>query len=81
MSAKKGEASDRKRRTIAGGGTVGNDLLEDEQLRGVDEEGRMKGGTHGGPTKPHRIEGQDSADGPRARGRRAEQAARAGHKG
>ena len=64
MSTKTGEAADRERRTLAGGGTPGNDLLLDDQPRGVDEEGLMQGGTHGGPSTPHRIEGQDPPDAP-----------------
>ena len=58
------EAEGRKRGEEAGGGRPGNDLLENDQPRGVDEEGRLKGGTHGGPKSEHRVEGQDPPDQP-----------------
>ncbi len=45
------EADGRARGEDAGGGQSGNDVLEDGQLRGVDEEGNITGGTHGGPKK------------------------------
>ena len=43
------EADGRARGEKAGGGKSGNDVLEDGQLRGVDEDGNVTGGTHGGP--------------------------------
>lgn len=46
-----GEAAGRRRGYEASGGKPGDDLLEDGQLRGVDEEGRVTTGTHGGPKK------------------------------
>lgn len=45
------EADGRARGEEAGGGQSGNDILEDGQLRGVDEDGNITGGTHGGPKK------------------------------
>ena len=45
------EADGRARGEAAGGGQSGNDVLEDGQLRGVDEDGNITGGTHGGPKK------------------------------
>jgi hypothetical protein len=56
------EADGRSRGEVSGGGRPGNDLLETGQLRGIDEEGRLRGGTHGGPKTEHRIEGQDLPD-------------------
>jgi hypothetical protein len=44
-----GEAAGRERGYEDKGGKPGNDLLEDGQLRGVDEDGRIVQGTHGGP--------------------------------
>lgn len=44
------EAAGRSRGYEAGGGHSGNDLLEDGQLRGVDDEGNVVGGMHGGPS-------------------------------
>ena len=66
MSTKTGEAAGRERGEEAGGGQKGNDILHNGQKRGVDDEGNLQGGTHGGPqTKPHRVEGQDPPDAPR----------------
>jgi hypothetical protein len=44
-----GEAAGRARAERAGGGKPGNDLLEPGQLRGVDDDELIIGGTHGGP--------------------------------
>ncbi len=46
-----GEAAGRERGFEEGGGEEGNDLLEDGQLRGVDADGNITGGTHGGPAR------------------------------
>ncbi len=48
---KTGEAAGRQRGYDDKGGKPGADLLEDGQLRGVDEEGRIVTGTHQGPQK------------------------------
>lgn len=58
--SKQGEAAGREKGELAGGGKEGNDLLEQDQPRGVDEEGRLETGTHGGPgAHEHRVEGAD----------------------
>ncbi len=44
-----GESEARHRGLEAGGGTPLNTSLEDGQLRGVDEDGQVTTGTHGGP--------------------------------
>ncbi len=43
------EAAGRSLGYASGGGHPGNDLLEDGQLRGVDEEGNVVSGMHGAP--------------------------------
>ena len=48
---KETEADGRARGEESGGGQSGNDVLEDGQLRGVDADGNITGGTHGGPKK------------------------------
>jgi hypothetical protein len=46
-----GEHEARQRGLEAGGGVPLNTSLEDGQLRGVDEDGQVIQGTHGGPQK------------------------------
>jgi hypothetical protein len=46
-----GESEGRRRGLDAGGGSPLNQSLEDGQLRGVDEDGQITQGTHGGPQK------------------------------
>ena len=46
-----GESEQRRRGLEAGGGVPLNRSLEDGQLRGVDEDGQVIQGTHGGPRK------------------------------
>jgi hypothetical protein len=52
----KGESAWRAPRYEKGGGTPLKEPLEDGDERGVDEEGRIDNGTHGGPKeKPPRV--------------------------
>ena len=44
-----GESEQRRRGLEAGGGARLNRSLEEGQLRGVDEDGQITHGTHGGP--------------------------------
>ncbi len=46
-----GESEARQKGLEAGGGVALNTSLEDGQLRGVDEDGQVNQGTHGGPQK------------------------------
>jgi hypothetical protein len=46
-----GESEARRAGLAAGGGVPLNTSLEDGQLRGVDEDGQVNQGTHGGPKK------------------------------
>ncbi len=52
---KNGEAAGRKRGYESAGGRPGNDILEDGQLRGVDDEGNVVTGTHGGPKRKPQV--------------------------
>jgi hypothetical protein len=46
-----GESAIRRKALDEGGGSPSPEHLEDNQLRGVDEDGRHTTGTHGGPHK------------------------------
>ncbi|HEU4409774.1 MAG TPA: hypothetical protein VFS43_31265 [Polyangiaceae bacterium] len=52
VPAQGGEAEYRKRNNERGGGQSLNTPLENDQLRGVDGDGQITTGTHGGPAKP-----------------------------
>jgi len=51
LPAGQGESAIRRRAMEEKGGTPSPEHLEGGQLRGVDEDGRHTGGTHGGPSK------------------------------
>lgn len=57
---KSGEAAGRQRGYDDKGGEPGADMLEDGQLRGVNEEEQIVTGMHGGPRPSRRTGGRPS---------------------